>query len=786
MNTFERKSIELEVKVRHLEEQLAQAHQTIQYVLQLQVQQASRHHGWYNGGDEFRIRELEAQVACLRVLEDGRGYNTPRLALDLPSRRGRLGPTAFEYGYPSPGSEKAKIYPQQQDEGDLLGVEDLRPSVSTSSTTTLLDGDASLEPKTTSTTNAGIPCTSFGTGSSPHDLVDLSGGLGISHLSKGGQATTTPQVPAAEHALDPAKTKLTITEDGGWTAVVAPAPPKRELRFKKPFLAFEHKKLDGLATFIEDWPEDEQMSNWDRLAARDGRHSASEWKAYYEATVQPTFLRKMKARQAAEEAVAATRMEEEAKEYDAGDEANGTRDQSPTTPETPDQPTNGVEGDQQTAQQDAEPKALAEAGGILASRWAPKEQIDHAELFEKSPYSLPKSPKVTTADAMAPIDASMFRFDGDDEDSPPKTKAARSDQVQIATTGQDAQTGLEKTMEDESQLPSPKTPTGASAVQPSTSLPPHVRKRVAPPTPPVDSSDSELGGGCDNELVGGCGRPPRGPRGPRGGSRRDGWDVLFRYNSKDEGICHSVLISGLPCTTTLADVVAKVSGGIIVSTVFATMAGMKLKSGQSTTTNAAVVKFFGNGRAAAFVKHCQQHPITFTTDFTSSLTQAAVTLIPTPTRPLPNTLAFNFHNHNLTRVLFIVDPEHNWTPEDVVQEFQRFILYDENKGVRRPLVMGRAYDDMLFFEFADVKDAQSAWHVVDRDTGFFGGASKGPWPDPCDRPLGGTLKCRGEEEGGEVGEVGDGEESEGSKIKVSGSDAGVDDVSVKGEEEEEE
>ena len=85
-----------------------------------------------------------------------------------------------------------------------------------------------------------------------------------------------------------------------WTSIHAPPTPEPELVFERAFLDGEHNRLTNSACFVEEMTGGEREEHWIKLGRESGRHSAKEWKLYYERVVLPAYRAKVKTVETAE------------------------------------------------------------------------------------------------------------------------------------------------------------------------------------------------------------------------------------------------------------------------------------------------------------------------------------------------------------------------------------------------------------------------------------------------------------------------------------------------------
>ena len=119
---------------------------------------------------------------------------------------------------------------------------------------------------------------------------------------------------AVNAAINPIDHIVTIEANTGETFFAFPAPSltsseeaakhslRRERRsIKTTIEAYEHNRLAGFATFIEDLDEEAYDKHWKTYEREHRDHSARQWREHYETEVRPAYLEKLvREKQAAE------------------------------------------------------------------------------------------------------------------------------------------------------------------------------------------------------------------------------------------------------------------------------------------------------------------------------------------------------------------------------------------------------------------------------------------------------------------------------------------------------
>ncbi|KXT06272.1 hypothetical protein AC578_9152 [Pseudocercospora eumusae] len=112
------------------------------------------------------------------------------------------------------------------------------------------------------------------------------------------------------------------------SSTLSHAPVQPQAVGPLPFHNAEHMRMMGMACFLEDQTPEERAQAWHRHAVKNTRHSGQEYVQYYEEVIRPAYLKKMKAREQAQEmaspAVASPQPEVE---HEPEQEIGGSRDQ---------------------------------------------------------------------------------------------------------------------------------------------------------------------------------------------------------------------------------------------------------------------------------------------------------------------------------------------------------------------------------------------------------------------------------------------------------------------------
>ena len=487
------------------------------------------------------------------------------------------------------------------------------------------------------------------------------------------------------HARPPSETydKDASAPTGTWSSIDAAPPPEPEFVFDRPFLDAEHNRLLNAACFIEDMTKEEKRKHWIKMGREKGRHSAREWRLYYEKVIRPAFT---------------------AKSQRVGDTPKPALTRAPT-------------GARALTDQDIDVGKLAEGHGDLDSHKAGATEtvVEVPAVYDAADKTVPQRPQNLEQSASAPstpIQAALevvsthplandftklyqgeplVSYDDQNYDSSP------GQQPRNVPTPSKLDISDCEAMASPSPLPDLKT----TLQTPKTDDSPAIN------TPPTDSQDS-------SHLR----SRPRFSALPSETSQS-----FYGSGSKNPSAFRTMLIYNIDARVTLARVVSAIRGGPIVKATFLETKGMKTIP--PMTTNAAMIEFRDASAASAALDHWTENHFALQ-GCQSGVQPLTASILRTPTRQLPIKLERDMHTRGLTRVFYIVDEKLKRTPQKVMQ----LIMCCDSRQ-RRPLVLGRRENDVLFFEFANVRQATMAWDVVHRDQGTLRRLKKGFLPDPC-------------------------------------------------------
>lgn len=721
-----RRTIELEVELRLLKQQLAQAQQATQYLVNCICNQQLPSLG-STTNVEAHIRQVEDENAPLRVrLEERKGKDGRQLLEDRPCH----------LSFPSRSREASKSFPFETilagrlgADGvcdDLLSFDDASPP--SSATDGLLLESHSMVPSQLSSP----PGSSNWTLSDPSTPVAFQPQLVTSKSKRGGLMLDSSNIPtlmhstiAVRHSPDtdvendaielligeissseasPAELEQPSSDDcfptdvGEWQATKPSLPRSPHLVFSKPFAHWEHSYLVGMATYIEDMSAGEQESYFKGREVKEPKRAAEEWKRYYENVVRPKFLAMREKKCPVEHDVSATRVE----------------DQKCDTP-------------------------VHQVSRKLADHAIEREPINSSlnslrapvESFERTQQWHALQPGITAiCDAQKTLQGGGILGDS--------TAHQKTVPEPLETGGAPSQQTLHGLYPSADDLTSSSCTTEESLCE---KLPNLGLEDVRPSPLVIEPTESST---TKNIEAYTCKAAPFSdqvsrrskdwsrystPRGPLGNrfqqSPMEAGDLFFCYDSRTPSLYRTVVIWNIPKSTSLAEVLDEVRCGKIITAKYLQTAGFKTKP--PILSNTVIVTFLHAHSASNFVGYCNQAQVRLQGYNSGPALGMKAQMIHTPSRRLSPQLIQDIRQ-NMTRVLFVVDEHDQWTPDQVTHE-----LMHKQPGLAAPLTAGKDDSGILYFQFADIKDAAAAWKIIDQETLFFRGASKGFWPDPCER-----------------------------------------------------
>lgn len=195
--------------------------------------------------------------------------------------------------------------------------------------------------------------------------------------------------------------------------------------------------------------------------------------------------------------------------------------------------------------------------------------------------------------------------------------------------------------------------------------------------------------------------------------------LMYRPSTTEQDIYRSVLINGIPGSVSFSEVLSHVTGGIIVS---ATPSNTAFLTGSCTV----LVTFLHEASARSFVSRTENHPISLFDGAKEANVTLTVTLLSTPTYPIPNNLRYAITEHKTTRLLYL-----HTLPPSIQSAALRTILSEQGTNFSGIVNINRTGLGTVIVEFSGVAHAIRAvervkWHSWLRGVKIEYG------PDPCD------------------------------------------------------
>ncbi len=195
------------------------------------------------------------------------------------------------------------------------------------------------------------------------------------------------------------------------------------------------------------------------------------------------------------------------------------------------------------------------------------------------------------------------------------------------------------------------------------------------------------------------------------------YGLAFRPKLHDESVFRMVIISDLPLTVTLADVMGRICGGAVVST-------QLLDTTPITGTMTAMIVFLHGKSAAEFVAHARQDPLFF------SGRRAHLTHIMTATWPVGVELQRKIFVSGETRCLSITQPSAGISMMQVKEGLQ-YDRYTKRSRIQNMLDNGQG---AITAVFETVNAASAAYSRLKQMAPFSRNAITFA-KDPCDLPI---------------------------------------------------
>ncbi|PIA90541.1 hypothetical protein CB0940_10993 [Cercospora beticola] len=574
----------------------------------------------------------------------------------------------------------------------------------------------------------------------PRKLKPDSIGLGISQTSSSRSSiamTTTEEATPSSSFANPSfrqqqqQPGFTIRQSDG-TSMFVPTPsmdnpletPFRSMTSSEslPILGHEHRSLAGKAFVWVEMTSEELTEVIARYAKEHPRHTAEEYRSYFEDVIRPAYHQQERERAQAREArgengsVAKDIGEPSTNSSQFGGEQEGAAEASSLEGESSGEPieTQTLVDEIPTVVEKVPPEVkddvcnseLANVASSTSVRFL-EEKSSEALLTRAGPRSDEQTPPNGLGAEFDAIGGSLvakeleFEASGDFAPEPELVLAAANVTPSTTVTSTPSTADYQPP-----RLYNPAALGDAKILQAEfqNRVPSRGRRHMDRSSRPErhDSKVSNYPGGCDRQGFNNTSYITY---------PNEIQDLFATAAECDEHPQRSVLVTNIPPSTTLLDVLSTIHSGQIFSSIFLDTSGMRTNPPISTAT--ALLTFVHGRDALDFTKNSIQHPF-------------SVQLLPTVSRPIHPSIGSS------TRILSISDPKNIWTPNEVVL---RLIA----NGVPHPLKAESSTETpgLLLFHFASMPEAQVAYHAISRDYAFFGNVEKGYFKDPCDnnKPL---------------------------------------------------
>ncbi|KAK4690350.1 hypothetical protein P7C71_g6422, partial [Lecanoromycetidae sp. Uapishka_2] len=207
------------------------------------------------------------------------------------------------------------------------------------------------------------------------------------------------------------------------------------------------------------------------------------------------------------------------------------------------------------------------------------------------------------------------------------------------------------------------------------------------------------------------------------GVREVAYPDFFRHGiryvprSTDRYLYRTVTISNLPADVTMTMLLHKIRGGMIVD-------AQLLNTGSITGSLSALVTFLHEHSAMAYEEHVKNHPIEFLG------TVPHISLVPTPTWPIPVNLWSGIFDHGRTRC-FEVHGYPRYVPPAVLKSELLSSPVMKSTSLE---AMKMGADGVLRLYFSSIRAASQSSYLFTRSVRYRGCEVKF-LPDPCAQPL---------------------------------------------------
>lgn len=522
-----------------------------------------------------------------------------------------------------------------------------------------------------------------------------------------------------------------------------------------PFTDGEHNHLSGNAFFIEDL-EGHELTQWWNKRARDyPKHTADEWRQYYEEKIRPAYLKKMKLR--AEASVEnSPESSQEITMTPASTDTGASFKTQISTSQTPDQtPVESIEHVEAlapsvvTAVQHEQSSDVEAEVNVASKEVTPSVDSSYFEVVpELSKSSSPvASSEVESTKHTMPQTTELTQEDSIPKITPPAetTSTVEQKMAPILEPLSGLSAILPHLLHRQNNMPSAfhqvvagSHPAQASdfAQQKATPQSRFMKRNIIPA-----GINLEPGVAAQHDRrQTHTGRPPHPDFYRRDPLSReftpstnpyppDSVEDLFAKPAifHADPVAFRSLTMSIPPGINLATALSKIHfpGATLFSSAYFETSKMKHLTPPSTSNH--IILIFTSGTIAQeFLKQQQITPIQHFCPILKTQVPSLTTLIPTATRPIPTHTQRDIFDLKLTRVLWILSPDGIGRPPIPLtpEAAWRALVHSGAGSVKTPL---HAYEDAdqggkIFLEFASMREAKMAWERVDKLRYFFGHA----------------------------------------------------------------
>lgn len=495
----------------------------------------------------------------------------------------------------------------------------------------------------------------------------------------------------------------------------------------RPFTSNQHNRLAGATCWVEELNETEYRDYWPGYARQHSGHTAAEWQAYYEAEVRPLWLEKL-ARAELEKAPSPDERRDSKVAKSVEEDANVLGGAPPSS----------------TSQE-----SLVEVAAAVGEELREEESLIDLGADWKDDNDMPAREGVSQLEDGADSDRDPEEVFHELEDANGLSNGSISLSSSILTSietdqanGAVTTVAKSRCQEDNGEYIHQERQL-SEAVELRTARPVHIRsyskEEVTQRDIPSRGSSGNLSAPTESLSAQAQRSIPAQMKTSLEQSMHAfdrfndaRWQGMVSYsgNSPSPELRRTVCISNIAVGTTLIEVLDRVSGGRIIYSKYIDTA--KMKTTPPMQGNTVLVEFFGSHNAQRYRDLCSKTPISFPlADGTQQ--KAVVSLIATPTRPIPGFIIGAIHDSGHSRVVYVHDSRGEVTADFVVAKccIGRQVPGRAWEIVKLPIRQSEE-QGLVSLEFAGVEDARRAYFSLCYCLEF-SGMQKGFLPDPCMR-----------------------------------------------------